>query len=407
MAYEKQNFSDGQVLKAEHLNHMEKGIESAIHFNNQQTITWDGVIQDGDVFFDIGIDELGTTTRLVKVSDEIPQKTAVLGGVLWVKLSQGSFHAQIKEPHIKSIEFGEGFAVIVGNAENQVVVLTSPSSEMSAQGITPGVYFSVFVTSTVTKLRFGASNIQDAKTIPAGYGRLKDSIEILTEMTISDNESILLDPIPLSLYKTYRIEYNGVRYYDIARPAVIDGVEVGVGLGLNKDIGNAVYDDIKMPFYVVSLYPDFADMLGAGLMVGESSGAFLEPGTISVWEDIYEPVTPDKNSPLTVMLYNLRPDSGATTGTYLANASITNEEFSQAIRDFRFVTVNVRAMYAGENTASLVVLHHTATSDSHVAFTNFLSDMFFVTATFTKLSSEWKVSFGASVSPVNVVEPSE
>ena len=30
MGYEKQNFVDGQILKAEHLNHMEQGIEAAL-----------------------------------------------------------------------------------------------------------------------------------------------------------------------------------------------------------------------------------------------------------------------------------------------------------------------------------------------------------------------------------------
>lgn len=40
MSYNKQNFTDGQVLKAEHLNNMENGIENAVSVT-AQTLTED------------------------------------------------------------------------------------------------------------------------------------------------------------------------------------------------------------------------------------------------------------------------------------------------------------------------------------------------------------------------------
>lgn len=36
MAYEKQNFQDGQILTAKHLNHMEDGIEAASRLSEEE-----------------------------------------------------------------------------------------------------------------------------------------------------------------------------------------------------------------------------------------------------------------------------------------------------------------------------------------------------------------------------------
>lgn len=53
MAYTKQNFEDGQILKAEHLNKMEEGIEDVSKIvlrEKSDTLTWDGNTEGRSVF---------------------------------------------------------------------------------------------------------------------------------------------------------------------------------------------------------------------------------------------------------------------------------------------------------------------------------------------------------------------
>lgn len=69
MAYTKQNFEDGQVLKAEHLNNMEQGIERVSKMVVEQasdTLTWDGNT-DGRTMVD-----LGDGAYMVHVSNSVP-----------------------------------------------------------------------------------------------------------------------------------------------------------------------------------------------------------------------------------------------------------------------------------------------------------------------------------------------
>ena len=73
MAYTKQNFADGQVLNAEHLNHMEDGIEgvSKIVLREEgDTLTWDGNTE-GLAFF---------ADSYYRVSDVVPTLADISAG---------------------------------------------------------------------------------------------------------------------------------------------------------------------------------------------------------------------------------------------------------------------------------------------------------------------------------------
>lgn len=102
MAYTKQNFEDGQVLNAEHLNHMEQGIEQLsgeiadlIVKQGGDTLTWDGNTE--------GLESLGT---FFKVSDIVLTKEAFANGATAGRASADSLSFTAEEVQSMCTEDG-------------------------------------------------------------------------------------------------------------------------------------------------------------------------------------------------------------------------------------------------------------------------------------------------------------
>ena len=70
MSYNKQNFTSGQVLKAEHLNHMETGIDNAIEKPETASVGQMLIVEE--------IDENGKPTKFktINIEKELPEVTS-------------------------------------------------------------------------------------------------------------------------------------------------------------------------------------------------------------------------------------------------------------------------------------------------------------------------------------------
>lgn len=86
MAYTKQNFEDGQILKAEHLNNMEQGIEDVSKIvlrEKSDTLTWDGNTEGKlsvTVLDDLEDIEMPAKVMMIKISDIVPTEEDLANG---------------------------------------------------------------------------------------------------------------------------------------------------------------------------------------------------------------------------------------------------------------------------------------------------------------------------------------
>lgn len=135
MAYTKQNFEDGQVLTAEHLNNMEGGIaapdwEQMVNkpfgYVYGDTLTWDGNTEGLEVF----------NSAYYKVSDAAPTLSQISAG--------GSLGVNGGIAPIESDFFGEMDGVVyIGSTDMPLIFIVDKEDEF-ATGVSKGTYFMNF-----------------------------------------------------------------------------------------------------------------------------------------------------------------------------------------------------------------------------------------------------------------------
>ena len=242
MAYTKQNFEDGQVLKAEHLNNMEQGIEDAhkiIVTEGSDTLTWDGntegLVGSGDYY---------------KVSDVVPTMGDLDGGCTYVDNTDTVFDCSVADTTIFELDgvLAIGMAIICVPTEQAGVMLESVGMVFPEAG----TYFGV-----------NADGHTKSLTIPGYTGFVTEKID-----TKYLPEHLQFGDVPVTLYEGTGLEpisedgvYILVQAVDFDFVAgelykvVIDGVEYTCdcldyyGLCL---VGNPMYfdvgDDNGIPF---------------------------------------------------------------------------------------------------------------------------------------------------------------
>lgn len=358
MAYEKQNFSDGQVLKAEHLNHIEEGIEAATYANERNTITWDGVVKDGDVV----IKQSNWMTH-VKVSDQVLSEENVADGFIEICITNTSdgdnaVYSQraFSSSNIYPTSWGDGFEIRMGTilsgegyepVTGEIVIVKTPTSEATALGVTPGIYFVNQVRvpeGFVASFRYGKENRIPPDVMPTIYGGMKSRVEIIPETEIGENFP-LMERLPLTVGKKYIVTWNGVEYIETAVPGYMNGMELGIFIGNSVSFTG---ESNGLPFFVAIIYPEFQEMLGVPGVMQTKKSAF-EINTISVSEVVYEPINPALHK-LVVNFY-----TQDTTSPFTLRADKTLEEIMAAVDAGFNVEARVSVNIAGSGNTTMVL----------------------------------------------------
>ena len=292
--------------------------------NEQKTITWDGVVKDGDVV----IKQSNWMTH-VKVSDQVLSEEDVVDGFVEIcttSTSDGEYtvYSQrvFSSSNIYPTAWGDGFEIRMGSilsgeryepVTGEIVVVKTPTSEATALGVTPGIYFVNQVRipeGFVASFQYGKENRISPNVMPTIYGGMKSRVEIIPETVIGENFPLMERP-PLTVGKKYIVTWNGVEYIETAVPGYMNGMELGIFIGNSVSFTG---ENNGLPFFVAIIYPEYQEMLGVpGVM--QTKNSTFGTNTISVSEVVYEPLNPvlhklvvnfytqDTTSPFT-----LRPD---------------------------------------------------------------------------------------------------
>ena len=154
MTYIRQNFTSGQTLKADHLNHMEEGIANAggvTSWNDLEDkpfgekvlfdITWDGVIGDRD-WADASIIQEGV--KAIKVSDKILTADELVGA----EFIYDDATVEIVSHNVSGLHDTYGF--LMAN-DGMITTISDTSLTLSTTGIdvpSTGTYFVLFEDSS-------------------------------------------------------------------------------------------------------------------------------------------------------------------------------------------------------------------------------------------------------------------
>ena len=163
MAYEKQNFTDGQVLNAEHLNKMEKGIANISKIltrTGSDTLNWKAVTEDtADPSLVVG--------PFYKISDAVVTLGDLAnGGHISIPVEGG----EVDFPADACEEIAPGIVVISGifiGVEEDNAVLTGETEEDTLVFPTAGLYvYTVYAMSDMTVTINGYTGFCEEKIDP-------------------------------------------------------------------------------------------------------------------------------------------------------------------------------------------------------------------------------------------------
>lgn len=170
MAYTKQNFEDGQVLNAEHLNKMEEGIEDVSKIvlrEKSDTLTWDGNIEGKLSVTVYENTEIPAKSMMVKISDIVPTEEDLANGAT-VTMNDGTTASELTN-------LGDGGFSIYG-------VVIAPRNN----------YVSESVAFPEAGIWFGHSDVQGEKmynaslTIPGYTGFVTEKLDPAYLPDVSD-----------------------------------------------------------------------------------------------------------------------------------------------------------------------------------------------------------------------------
>lgn len=200
MAYEKQNFKDGQCLCGHHLNHIEEGIVKL-----EEEIENGGGSSGGSAYIDLEIGEDGTAIHVTNPDGTIQMATVRNGedgkngepGIVW----KGEWNAETSYTSLKNGQLSRdavyynGSAYVLKNTVSPVVgvipegdttkwELLAKGGEVSEEKKTTSVDLSGFESGTVVE------NFSDGSTLTYSFEFNEDGK--ITKITDSDgNETVL------------------------------------------------------------------------------------------------------------------------------------------------------------------------------------------------------------------------
>lgn len=314
MAYTKQNFEDGQVLTAEHLNKMEQGIADAADYNKLEnrpfvenhTIEWDGVT---DGLLEIIPDTSSASARdkkYYKVSDLTPSKEEMMNCI--VRFS--SVIVRLDSSLFSDLPWGNGYAVdFDGSNSIEAFVLFEAVGSL---GATPGIYFLNQSGQFTSFLMWGVKKAIGQGGLPTGFPYFKKGKVILPETDIDISAvQFPLNSISLTIGKWYLVRFLEIEWLCQAKSFDMDGVHVGALLGNQSSMGGV---DTGELFTITSIEPDMVAVIGfETLMVCLIQEGTSTVGTVSIYEAEIESISPAYLPKLTVNFSDAPLVEGSTS----------------------------------------------------------------------------------------------
>lgn len=323
MSYTKQNFKDGQILTAEHLNHIEDGLvkcpqvytdeNGQVHKLDNKYLDLDWIPKSNEtseVVFETQEVKLNTNRIKYFTNDNVPIRifigrkyVAEWNGVPYTL--EGKYFeigvvdgvgvlgfSCIGNPSIVDASYpntGEPFVYYYNsNANGEILanelykpVIEGDANTPSGATVTFGV--TQFI-STINKI--------PVELLSEGVPCVLDSkVELLPEtqaVDMGDGEFALLDVINgINSGDTYIVTYNGVPYKCVANPFDMDGVTlnaVGNGAIMELPFGN------DEPFFMLIVPPELVSVIGAGAQLYALDGASSVTMAISKVEEIVQKI---------------------------------------------------------------------------------------------------------------------
>ena len=278
MAYTKQNFADGQVLKAEHLNHIEEGLsKAAVAYENRVEVL-------AETTLEINVDEGSESALILDVLDVIAgDKCVVTYNGIEYECEAGLFEA---EGQVATTLGDVGYVTggeVSGEYPFAMMIYTAEFANAMGAGATViAIDGSASVTISIYK-----NDIHpiDGKYLPNGTPWIEEGgmaeLPVTGEWVDEDGAAFFMGtaPIGLTVGKTYIVNWGGVEYEVVAEDmsAMMEGLPC-VGMG------NITWDENGVPFQIAEFGEEAAAMIGSyvaanGLDYAETEFSIYRDGT--------------------------------------------------------------------------------------------------------------------------------
>lgn len=250
----------------------------------RKTVSWDGNTE--------GLQKIGLSGSLFyKVSEQTPAKEELLKCVIEVTDSgAGQFQYFYDPIYAVDVDYGnkgKGYGVYFDAVEDTNSSFADVYVIFESEDAGPGIYFLYSYgtewCSYTSKLSWGVPTKIDFSCLPAGYPSLSVARTVLPETVFEMMEGVAALPdITLEVGKDYLVNYCGFEYLCNAKAASVEGVQLGVALGNSALMfGGDPSDEM---FMLLSIYPEFVEMVGAETVVQHNGSTNITGGTISVRE---------------------------------------------------------------------------------------------------------------------------